>query len=57
MKTIVKRLDRNISLANLIKMLPANVDYDKIIISPRYDAFAQYDYDREAYIRIEQVDG
>ena len=56
MTIIRKRMDRDFSLAELIKMLPADADYDKIMICPRYDAFAIYDYEREAYIRIEQTD-
>jgi hypothetical protein len=56
MGTIRKRMDTDFSLAELIKMLPVDTDYDKIMICPRYDAFAMYDYQREAYIRIEQVD-
>lgn len=56
MSTIKKRMDRDFSLAELIKMLPADADYDKIMICPRYDAFALYDYDREPYVRIEQFD-
>ena len=55
MTIIRKRMDRDFSLAELIKMLPADVDHDKIMICPRYDAFAMYDHEREAYIRIEQV--
>lgn len=56
MSILRKRIDKDISLTDLIKMLPADADYDKIMICPRYDAFAIYDYNREAYIRIEQVD-
>jgi len=56
MSIIVKRMSRDFSLAELIKMLPADADYDKIMISPRFNEFAMYDYEREAYIRIEQVD-
>ena len=56
MTIIRKRIDRDFSMAELIKMLPADADYDKIMICPRYDAFAIYDYEREAYIRIEQVE-
>jgi hypothetical protein len=49
-------MSREFSLAELIRMLPADADYDKIMIGPRYDAFAMYDYEKEAYVRIEQVD-
>lgn len=56
MRVVIKRVDREISLAGLLKMLPPNADHDKIMITPCYDAFAMYDYEKEAYIRIEQVD-